>query len=317
MAKGAATWAHAGFALGYAEYGTFPVGRRASAACIALQEASEELDGEPPIAWIVEAGRTAGKQSSREKAHRKLYDFHSGELASVLTAILGRLDLDAVANAAVATAKEQADAGADPVDRRKSVQAIALASIAQHVSADDRQRLDAANAAGWAHATAYGTAEAQATPAKGGPPDPKKVVALAAVAYKALNAETAAEASATWTALELQTVAMGAAMAAGDGKALGEATRAVKDALVSTDRATLTYANQLHQAVTQAYVAQTIAANPEAEFDWVTADDPCDECEDAEMEGPYSADDLPDGPPLHPNCMCDLELASTSVLANA
>lgn len=310
-----ATWAHAGYALGYAEHGHFPIASRFQAECLALQESAEFYDDPSIAGLVIEAGRAAGKRSAREKAHRKLYDYHGDELAGLLGIVLARLDRDALAEAIVAKAKEQADAGYSPVDRRKAVQAIALATIAAHVSAEDRQSLDAANAMGWAHATAYGIAEAQATSDKGGPPNPAKVTALTVTALAQIDVATAAEASATWTALEIQTIAMGAALAAGDASALGEATRAVKASLIDSGRATRVYADQLHAAVTQAYIAQTQAQTPGVLYDWQTADDPCDICEDNADDSPYEAGDIPDYPP-HPGCLCDIE-AVAAVLVDA
>lgn len=317
MVAGRAVWAHAGFALGYAEHGVFPVSPAANASCVALQETSQRFDAQPVIGWIVEAGRTEGKRSAREKAHRKLYGFHAAELSGLLAPILGRLDLDAVSAALVAKAKEQADAQYAPVDRRKAVQAIALASIAQHVTTDDQQNLNAANAAGWAHATAYGTAEAQSTPPAGGPPDPSKVAAAAAMALSQIEAGTAADATATWTATELQTIAMGAALAAGDGADLNRAIRAVKASLVDTGRATQVYADELHGAVVQAFVSNAVILRPDVLFDWLTDADPCEDCEGYAIEGPYLEVDLPDFPP-HPNCRCAVEVSSDPrVFANA
>lgn len=313
-----ANWAHAGFALGYAEHGHFPLSRRTQATCLAIQESATEFDSPKLAHLIVEAGRTEGKRSARETAHRKLYAYHGAELAAALDTILARLDLDPIVHDIMEHARQQSDAGSDPVTRRRAVQGIALAAITDQVHADDRKTLNDLNADGWAHATAYGSAEAVATPPKGGSPDPAKIAAAASLIVSQIDLGTAASAAVGWTQLELQTIAMAAALAAGDGSALGDATRNVTKALVDSGRATKAYANQLHQTVTQVYVGRTQIATPGVMYDWVTADDPCDNCEAAELAGPYSADSLPDGPPLHPNCVCDLEVTADSpALVNA
>lgn len=309
----AATWAHAAFALGYAEDGVLPPTKRAQAACVAAQEMALESDDPTLGPFIVEAGRSEGKRSARESAHRKLYAFHSAALAAVIARILARLDTDAIAEKSLEVARQQSDAGYDPVTRRKAVQAVSLGAIANAVSDQDRTELDALNATGWSHATAYGRAEAVATPPSGGPPDPKKIAAASALALTLINPAEAAEAISTWTPMELQTIAMGAALAAGDGKALATATRAVKTALVDTGRATQTYADQLHGAVTDAYIAQTQAQTPGVLFNWETDADPCEDCEDYELENPYEAGDLPEYP-AHPNCQCDIEAVSAALV---
>lgn len=251
--------------------------------------------------------------SKREKAHRDLYSFHSEALAAALVLILKRVDTDKLAQDMVDHAQAQASAGATPVVRRRAVAGLALGTITAQIHPEDRQLLDSVNGAGWAHATAYGQGEAQATPSTGGPPTRAKVAGGAIAALKFISTRDAESASVGWTDLQLQTIAMGAALAAGDGSALGEATRAVKASLVDTGRATKVYADQLHQVVTNAYVVHTQASTPGAKYDWVTAEDPCPECEDLEMEGPYDSTDLPDCPD-HPHCECNLEVESTSAL---
>ena len=297
------------FALGYAEEGVFPVPERAKAAALAVQESS--IDDPRTARLIMEAGRTEAKRSKREKAHKRLYDFHSTDLAAALLPILKRLDIEQLSKDLALVAAYQADAGSDPVPRRRAVAGAALAAIAAQVHADDRRNLDTLNAAGWAHATAYGQAEAQATPEKGGPPDSAKVAAAAAVALKAISSSDAEAASQGWADLQLQSIAMGAALAAGDGASLGDAARKISAALVDTGRATQGYADLLHATVNQAFIAQ-MSQQPGALFNWETDVDPCDDCIDYSLESPYEANDLP-ACPAHPNCRCNVELASTSV----
>jgi hypothetical protein len=309
----AAEWAHAGFALGYAEHGTFPVAKRTRASCLAIQETALQFDSPQVAPLIIEAGRAEGKRSARETEHRKLYDFHSAALAGALGVILKRLDVDAVATQVSDHAAALHAAGSDPVARRRSVAGLVLAAIRAQLHAEDRQTLDGINQDGWAHATAYGQAEAQATSAKGGPPVPKLVAGLAATALVQISKGEAESAAASWTTLQLQTIAMGAALAAGDGSALGDAARAVKASLIDTGRATAAYADQLHGAVVQSFIAGIQAKDAEARFDWVTDADPCPDCEDYEIEGPYAAEDLPDFP-AHPSCRCDIEQEAASLV---
>lgn len=292
-----------GFAAGYAREGVLPISRRARAAVLALEHA-------PDGRLILEAGRREGKRASREAAHKRLYKRHSKELGLALLTVLDRLDLGALPQQLVDHATQQAAAGATPAVRRRAVAGLALTAIGAQVHAEDRQALDTLNAAGWAHATAYGTGEAQASPARGGPPDPAKVAAGAAVALKEISTSDALSASTGWTDLELKSIAMGAAMAAGDGSALGDATRAVKKALVDSGAADGTYTDQLHAAVNKAFLAQSTAANPGALFDYCTDGNPCDDCIENELEfqGVPEAD-CPEIP-VHPNCLCGLELST-------
>lgn len=303
-----AEWAHAGFALGYAQFGSFPVSDHAKVACLAAQESASRFDS-PSAHLILEAGRTEGKRSARETAHRKLYDFHTAALGAVIARILKRLDLDTIAHDVVQHSQFQDAALSDPVTRRRAVQGIALAAILAQVHGADRQEIDGLNADGWAHATAYGQAEAQA----GGPPDPAKVAAAAALILAQIDSGTADSAVMGWTTVEFQALAMAAALAAGNGADLGEATRKVKAALVDTGRATKAYADQLHAAVTQAYVNRTQAQTPGVLYNWVTADNPCDECIDNELASPYEYTDLPEYP-AHPNCLCDIEAVAAALI---
>ena len=204
------------------------------------------------------------------------------------------------------------------MQRRRAVVGTVVAAIAAHVHAEDRKTLDDLNADGWAHATAQGQAEAEATPAKGGPPNMAIVGGLAITALVVLTRGGAGDIASTWTDDQLRSIAMGAALAAGDGAALGEMTRKVTLALVDTGRATSTYATQLHQTVNAAYVQSIVAQSPEAKFDWVCeGPDPCDDCEANEDDSPYDPDDLPDCPE-HPNCFCVLEQSATvPALVNA
>jgi hypothetical protein len=315
-----AEWAHAAFARGYAEDGRFPISVFAQSSCLALQEAATAFDSPAIAPLIIEAGRVEGKRSSRERAHRALYSFHAEILGAAWDPIFQRVDVSTVAGHVVQHAAIQTSAGVDPVTRRRAVQGIALTAIAAQITPDDRQTLDGLNAIGWAHADAYGQAEAQATPAKGGPPDPKAIAALATTALTQIDSSTAEAASQGWTDLQMRSIAMGAALAAGNGADVGAATRSVTSALVDSGRATRTYANQLHEAVGDAYVARTQAENPGVWYDWLTADDPCPECEDNAISGPYQFGSIPTYP-AHPGCLCDLEVAleisSRAALAEA
>lgn len=297
------------FATGYAENGSVPVPLRAKATMRVLHESTA------PAVWIFEAGRKEGSRAAREKAHDGLYAFHVAELAAGLNAILQRLDAGEVAARLLDEARAHAGAQTDPVARRRALKGTALTAITAQVHGTDRSDLDALNAAGWAHATAHGQAEAQATPAKGGPPDMSKVAAGAAIALKAIPDSTAADASAAWLDTQLSTIAMGAALAAGDGSALGDATRQVTKALLDSGRATRAYTDQLHQAVNAAFVQSIQAQTPESQFDFVNGGpDPCDDCIEDALESPYDADDLPDCPE-HPGCLCNIEQAAPVMAA--
>ncbi len=299
------------FATGYAEHGTFPVPLRARATMRAIQET------DAPVWLITEAGRREGHRATREKAHATLYDFHAGALAKALSPILARVDTDDLARALLEKARAHTEAGDDPVTRRRALKGVAAATIAAQVHAADRADLDALNAAGWAHASAHGQAEAKATPAKGGPPNMAKVGAAAAVALRAIPASTAQDASADWLDQQISTVAMGAALAAGDGSALGDATRQVSSALLDTGRATRAYTDALHRTVNQTFVQSVLAERPEAQFDFVNGGpDPCDECIEAALESPYDADEIPDCP-MHSGCYCNVEQTTASVMAGA
>lgn len=304
-----ATWAHAGFALGYAKEGVFPVPEPVKSACLVVQETPFDHPAVLPL--IVEVGKLHGQRAKRERGHQKLYDYHSAELAALLAVILKRLDVEALTAAVLKTAADQHAAGQDPVPRRQAVSGVAYKAISAGVQSDDRANLQALNSAGWAHATAYGKAESQATPQSGGPPKMAKVAGLATAGLKLIQPSVADAATNTWTEMELRTIAMGAALAAGDGAALGDAARAVSQALIDTTRATQAYADGLHQAVNQAFLTQSQATYPAATYNWVVnSGNPCPICTGDAAGSPYSAVDLPGAPPVHPRCQCNLELTS-------
>ena len=261
---------------------------------------------------IVEAGRKEGKRSKREAAYHRLYRRHTKLLAPILGRILKRLDTDEVAQQVATTASHQTAGGASVPVRRAAVAAVAYGAITAHTHAQDRTDLADVNSAAWAHATAYGMAEATATPPSGGPPDPLKVGAATAAALKVVSSGTAQQATEGWTDLQLRTIAMGAALAAGDGSDVDAAIRAVKQALVDSGRATDLQADVLHQAAVNAFVAQSEAQSPGSTYDWITQADPCPICEENAVEGPYAAADVP-SLPAHPNCRCALELTRTPV----
>jgi hypothetical protein len=265
---------------------------------------------------VIEAGRKEGKRAKREKAMRGLYDTLAAPLATALTAGLKRVDTTALSKSLVRAASQQHALQQSTALARKAVAGQAYNAIRPAVD-PHRAAIDQANADGWAHASAYGMAEAQATPEQGGAPVAAKVAGLTAAALLTLPPNVAEASTGGWTDLELQTVAMGAALAAGDGADVDTAVRAVKASLVDTDRATRAYADLLHQAVTSAFISTTLSQTPGSWFAWVTAADPCPECEDAEIEGPYSSTALPDGPPLHFNCRCYLEAVPAQELVDA
>lgn len=309
MPSPSGVWAHAAFALGYAEEGVFPVPELATTACLAAQEG--DIAHPVVLPFVVEVGRLHGQRARREKAHQKLYDYHSARLAAALAVVLKRLDVPTLTAALLHKAAEQTAAGQAAVARRHAVAGVAYVAIAAQVHSDDRQALQAINSAGWAHATAYGTAEADATPKSGGPPKMDKVAGLAAAGIELVQPTTADAATAGWTELQLRTIAMGAALKAGDGAAVGDAARAVSDELVSTGRATKTYADGLHQAVNRAFVARSNALYPEATYNWViNSGNPCPTCTANAAGGPYTAADLPGSPPIHWGCLCNIELTS-------
>lgn len=289
-----------------------PMTMRTKATCLVLVESVSELMRFPGGAdFVLEAGRTEGHRDHREAQHTALYEYHSANLAKALQPILGRLDTAEIARQSVEHANAATQAGMNPVMRRQAVTSLVLAAIAAQVHADDRQTLDGLNQDGWAHATAQGQAEAEATPAKGGPPDTALVhgLALTALATLTRGGSPGAQVASTWTDQQLHAIAMGVALASGDGAAVGEATRKATAALADTGRATKTYAMQLHQSVNATYVQSIMTQAPDAQCDWVTADDPCDDCEDNADESPYDAGDVPDCP-AHPNCLCNVEQAA-------
>lgn len=308
-----------GFAAGYAEDGTLPFTGRTRAVATAIQEAAIGASDFGSVAGLIlEAGRTEGKRAKREKRHSRLYQLHAAELAKAIGAILGRLAVADLAAQLVQLAAAQATAGQTPVLRRRAVAGAALTAIMAQVHSDDRLTLDGINSDGWRHATAYGTGEAESTPPGGGPPLPAKVAAAASVALALTTRSEADSASAAFLDQQLQAVAMGAALAAGDGTDLGEATRKLTASLVDTGAATRTYTDQLHSAVMQAYVNRTSQDRPGALYRWVTAANPCDECIDDELDSPYPVDQLPECP-AHMYCQCNIELdvSTPAELVNA
>lgn len=308
-------FARAAFAAGYAQHGTFPIPSQARALCRAIEES--EHTGPHVAHLIVEAGGQAGHRAAREKAHDDLYDFHSAELATIIAGILRRLDATALASELVRHAAEQASAQADPVLRRRAVAGLAIAAVKAQITGDDRVALTTLNAAGWAHATAMGTAEAQASPPKGGPPDSAKVAGLATAALAALPDSSTGQVLG-WTDEQLNTLAMGAALAAGDGAAFDDAVKKVKDSLTSTTRATKVYADQLHNTLNKAFVAHVRTTTPTAWLNWVVnSGNPCPTCTSLAAEGPYAIDATPTDPPIHPNCLCSWEVAAAPVLVDA
>lgn len=59
-------------------------------------------------------------------------------------------------------------------------------------------------------------------------------------------------------------------------------------------------------AVWQGTSLNAMVANGCPDFDWLTGGNPCPECVDAATGAPYTLAYLPDSPPLHPLCECEL-----------
>lgn len=308
-------WALLAFAYGYGEIGPLPPPARARATAQAIAESELTTIEFGPL--IMEAGKVEAHRARREKAHDVLYTFHAAALGKAWSKVLGRIDADATTAKVLELADQHAKSGSTVQVRRASIAAYVKTVIDGHTQPTDAAEIAGLNAAGWAHATAQGRAEAQSTPEGGGPPNAKLVAAAAAGVLKVIPEQLAVAATQEWAEMQAHTLAMGVAMAAGDGSALGEATRKVTTALLDTGRATRAYTDALHQAVNTAYVQYIQAQLPEARFDFVNGGpDPCDDCIEAALESPYEADDLPECP-LHANCYCNIEQTSASVMAGA
>lgn len=304
-----AVWARSAFALGYAGDGTFPIPDRAQRECLAAQEAANDVPGPHLMRLVTEAGKDEGKRASRAAGHSKLYAYHSATLSALFAPVLAKVDTS-LAPHLVDVATQQAHL--DPVARRKVVAATALAGITPHLTSDGRKAMDAANADGWTHAYARGIGEAKATPASGGPPDPKKIAGFAAGALLVVPSATASSAGPAMTTNELNAIAMGAALAAGDGTAPDVAAK-VASALLDTDRPSRTYIDGLHKVLSQAFLDQLKADNPNGQTDFVTSGgNVCPLCLEIEGANPWQTDSVP-VPPQHFSCMCHLELARESV----
>lgn len=308
-------WALLAFAYGYGDVGPLPMPRRAQASARAIAESELTIPELGPL--ILEAGRTEAHRARREKAHDALYALHAAALGKAWSTVLARIDVDATTKAVIELADQHAKSGSTVQVRRASVAAYVKTVIDGHTHPTDAAEIAGLSAAGWAHATAHGRAEAQSTSEKGGPPDAKLVAAATAAALKLIPERLAAAATEEWGDLQAHTLAMGVAMAAGDGAALGEATRKVASALSDTGRATKTYTDALHRAVNDAYVQSVQAQAPEAKFDFVNGGpDPCDDCIEDALDSPYDADDLPECPE-HSGCYCNIEQTDASVMAGA
>lgn len=310
-------WAHAGFALGYAEDGTFPVPDRAQRECSLLQEHSNAQPHPHLMRYVIEAGRKEGRRTAREGAHRALYAYHKSAISELWAGVLAKLDKKELPEHLALIAAHEKGAGTKPLARRHTVAAATANEIRAVLTSDQHHKLDQANADGYAHGWAHGRAEVQATPKRGGPPDPKKVGAAALAGLELAPKAVAQYAATKWTEDQLNAIAMGAAFAAGDGHDLGVATRAVKQALIDTGRATWVYGNEMHATVMQSFVDHVQVAYPDRQVDFVTeSGNPCPVCEGYEADSPYEPSDVP-LPPIHWHCMCVIELASDSALVAA
>lgn len=316
IAHSGTRFARGAFARGYAETGAFPVAPMAHAACRAIEESP--LSGPRLTRRIYEAGRAEGRRASREHAHTVLYDFHSSKLRELLAPVLAALAVTELTAQVVAHAQALTAAGLTVVHRRRQIAALILLALKAHMTAEQRGALVALNAAGWAHATAQGRAEAQTSPVgtkRGGPPDGAKVAAAAVAALALVSDDEAQAAGIAWTEEQLNAYALWAAVEAGDGAAVNDAAKKVTAALVSSTAASKSYADALHKTLNQAFVAHVQNVAPTTLYRWVVnSGNPCPTCETLSAEGPWTASQLPTSPPLHPNCQCNLEVAGTAAL---
>lgn len=267
-------------------------------------------------AVIYEAGRIEGRRTRRELAHSHLYRIYANEVGRQWQRILGRVSLNREAPSILAHATQAIAHTKDPPSQRKLVAPVITGLLLGAMQPGDKENLDLLHAEGWLHASAYGTAEANATPRGGSVPLPAKVSALASGLTKDFDPAYADHQTQTWTSLELTAIAMATAIAA---VSIVKATKknaspdpsAVADALVSAP-AEGEYGDLLHAAVTGAYMKQMSGLYPEALYNLVTTTNACDVCLDLEQGNPYTALEVPD-PPIHPNCQCNIELASAGI----
>jgi hypothetical protein len=114
---------------------------------------------------------------------------------------------------------------------------------------------------------------------------------------------------------QIDALAYAIAVQTGDGTAVDISTKEAKIALMDTDPAIRSFGDQLHGTLTTAYIADTSSRYPDTLYNWVTGGpNPCDDCTAAAIGGPYASTELPDYP-LHPNDLCDVEVASPEEVA--
>lgn len=318
MSSGPAVYARAGFALGYAEDGTFPVGPDTTAACLAACEVFAETGHPDLLGLVIESGRQEGRRAALRRRRQDLYDRHKKVLAGLFAFLARGLDVDRLAADAATLAHQLAtNPHTGAVDRRRRVATGVAVAVGQAATTEWRGQLADANAEGYGDAEVEGAAEAEASDGQPGPPAPSKV----AEKYELLGTAgivsrvSAAHAGAVWSDEQLSAFSMGAAMAAGDGADLHAATHAVAMALSDGSWALQVYEDQLHQALLGSYVAAALARNPGQLVYYLSCDDDrvCPICTGYE-DGPdgagsaWPAESAPE-PPVHPRCRCWLELA--------
>lgn len=307
-----ADYAHAGWALGYAEDGIFPIPRGArddhDAACD-----SAILHPHPGLVGLVtEAGRHAGRASALERQRLGIETHHREVLSAVLALLLAKVDISAVVAAAVALAATEAALGANPVQRRRAVANAVRSDLDKARDSDIRSAWQSANEAGYIAATAQGYAEADSSDGKA-PPRASQVDKVRDAAILAVPAMAALSTAAVWADEQISTLAMGVALAAGDGKALSDATKAATEALSNGDRALKTFGHQLHRQMISALVDSTVAMHPAAQANFQTEGDSrvCPTCYEIAGLNPYRLDSVP-RPPVHFTCRCWLYILSAA-----
>jgi hypothetical protein len=268
------------------------------------------LRGDPReiAATIYEAGKQEGRRAKREVAHAHLYRIHANEVGAVWRRVLKRVPKrqSYVDSEILAHARASAAAGDDSPQRRRVVATFVAALIRQALKDDDRAQLDQLNADGWAHASAYGSAEASSTPRNGSMPLPDHVDGLANKLVPEFSPH-AAQQSHGWTNAQLAAIAAGAAVLAGNGLEKDQQSKVV-GALSDGDYAERDYVDSLHSTVVMSYMGMMSGLYPEALYNLVTTTNACDVCLGLEQQNPYSAIEVPEVP-VHPNCQCNLELA--------
>jgi hypothetical protein len=276
-----------------------------------VESVFDEADHRVLARLVFETGRKEGARSRRENAHAKAYAVHAAAVSTLFDSILGKLDRDDVARQAAERAQVSTTSGDPTLARRTAVAAVVGTAIRAHVGPDDRAALDAYNSTGWEHATAYGRAEAQATPERGGVPVSSIAVGLVAGIAAEIAPGTSTGATQGWADVEIDSLARAIAVKVGSGEELDAAIDAANAALYDAGPAASAYTDLLHAAAVDAFMDEASRSDPAVRFDFVNGgSDPCDECTAASLEGPYDPGFVPDCP-QHPNCLCMVEVANS------